>query len=152
MKEDYPPDVKRKPKDPPLVAVVAREGFRAPNRLADVVKASHRFREDIIDLKVGVNEGRPDTKRRDVVGMKIREWERNGGFWRVQVLNALLFEAMETLEAWPEAETNSQGKGSPPYVYSRLFANISQNETPSCMAGRFSSTTSSSWTSLMRLH
>lgn len=109
MKMEFPPEVRRRPKDPPLVVLVAREGFKAPNRLSDVAKAAHRFRDDIMALKNGVNEGQPDTKRRDVVGMKIREWERNGGYWKLQVLNALLVEVMDRLETWSNAKPDSKG-------------------------------------------
>lgn len=113
MTMEYPDGVVRKPKDPPLVVVVGREGFKAPNKLSDVVKAAHRFREEILALKVGVEEDHADVKKRDVVGMKIRGWESNGGYWRVQVLSALLVDAMEQLETWPGPKTPSQGMTFP---------------------------------------
>jgi tRNA nucleotidyltransferase (CCA-adding enzyme) len=135
MKMEYPPGTKLKPKDPPLVVLVAREGFKAPNKLSDVAKASHRFREEIMALKVGVNESHPDTKKRDVVGMKIRDWERNGGFWRLQVLNALLVEAVDLLETWPDTKTPSRGSHPPSWHSHPSHADRSSTERDDFLHG-----------------
>lgn len=105
MVVDHPPDPKRKLNAPPPVAVIAREGFKAPNKLSDVISASHRHRREILDLKQAVCQKRPIINERDRFGMAIRKWDAQGGSWRLQVLSALLVEAMEVLGEWPEAIT-----------------------------------------------
>ena len=100
MTIDDPPNLRRKANALPPVAVVAREGFRAPNKLAGVIAASYRHRVEITELKRAVNDGAPHTKEPDRVGMAIRRWDAQGGSWKLQVLNALLVEAMERLPVW----------------------------------------------------
>lgn len=95
-----PPDPKRKPNAPPLVAVVSREGIKASNKLSDVIAASYRHRHEIMELKQAVCERASFINERDRFGMAIRKWEAQGGSWELQVLNALLVEAMETLGEW----------------------------------------------------
>ncbi len=50
-----------------------------------------------MSLKTAVLEGDSDSKKRDKFGMAIRHWESRGGHWKLQVLSALLVEAMEAL-------------------------------------------------------
>jgi hypothetical protein len=100
MTIDDPPDPNRKANALPPVAVVAREGFRAPNKLTGVIAASHRHRVEITELKKAVNDGAPHTNEADRVGMAIRRWDAQGGSWKLQVLNALLVEAMGRLPVW----------------------------------------------------
>jgi tRNA nucleotidyltransferase (CCA-adding enzyme) len=99
MVED-PPNPRKKPSSPPLVATISREGFKAPNRLSDIVAAAHRHREEIMELKDAVCNGKPSVQERDRFGMAIRKWDSPAGTWRLQVLNALLVEALETLPEW----------------------------------------------------
>lgn len=100
MRIQDPPSVPRKSSYLPPVAVIAREGFKAPNKLNDVVAASHNHLEEILSLKKAVNEQEPYISQRDQLGMTIRHWEAHGGSWKLQVLNALLVEAMESLGEW----------------------------------------------------
>lgn len=81
----------------PLTTLVAREGIKAPNRLCDVITAAHRHRHDIAALKQGICAKGPVATERDKVGMAVRKWDNQGGYWRVQVLYALLVEASEKL-------------------------------------------------------
>ncbi|VUC20188.1 unnamed protein product [Clonostachys rosea] len=101
------PNVPRKASHPPPVGVVARNGFKAPNRLADVISAAHRHREEILKLKLAVQASEAWVKERDTVGMMIRRWDHFGS-WKLQVLNALLVDAMEQLEEWKEKSTKEQ--------------------------------------------
>ncbi|KIL86884.1 cca trna mitochondrial [Fusarium avenaceum] len=99
MVED-PPNPRKKPSSPPLVATISREGFKAPNKLSDIVSAAHRHREEIMELKNAVCAGKPIVQERDRFGMAIRKWDSPAGTWRLQILNALLVEALETLPEW----------------------------------------------------
>ncbi|KAK0645590.1 hypothetical protein B0T16DRAFT_411525 [Cercophora newfieldiana] len=75
---------------PPLATQAAREGFKAPNKLSDIVTAAHRHRPKILELKEIVCTGQPTMNERDRFGMTIREWDSRGGNWRLQVLYAVL--------------------------------------------------------------
>ncbi|KAK3985930.1 putative mitochondrial precursor of tRNA nucleotidyltransferase [Cladorrhinum sp. PSN332] len=74
----------------PLPTQAAREGFKAPNKLSDIVTAAHRHRQAILDLKAVVCEKKELLTARDHFGMTIREWDQRGGNWRLQVLFAVL--------------------------------------------------------------
>lgn len=102
-----PPNVTRKASQPPPVGAIARNGFRAPNRLVDVIGAAHRHREEILKLKLAVKAGEAWVKERDTVGMMIRRWDHFGS-WKLQVLSALLVDAMERLEEWKEQSTTGE--------------------------------------------
>lgn len=102
MTVDDPPAPRRKANALPPVGVVAREGFKAPNKLNDIITASYRHRREILELKNAVCNNESYINERDRFGMAIRKWDAQGGSWRLQVLSALLVEAMETLEAWPK--------------------------------------------------
>ncbi|KAK7751359.1 CCA tRNA nucleotidyltransferase, mitochondrial [Diatrype stigma] len=92
------PPHKGKGKAPlPYGTLAAREGIKAPNKLSDVCTAAYNHRQEIMTLKNAVLEGAPDAKERDKFGMAIRHWDSKGGHWRLQVLSALLVEAMEVL-------------------------------------------------------
>jgi tRNA nucleotidyltransferase (CCA-adding enzyme) len=80
----------------PYATLVAREGIKANNRLCDVVTGAARHIEDISKFKDEVLGGKSFEHERDILGMKIREWETNGGHWRVQVVLAIMIEAMKT--------------------------------------------------------
>jgi tRNA nucleotidyltransferase (CCA-adding enzyme) len=81
----------------PLATQAAREGFKAPNKLSDVVTAAHRHRQKILELKEIVCTEQPSMKERDRFGMAIREWDSRGGNWRLQVLYAILVDAEQRL-------------------------------------------------------
>ncbi|KAK4221629.1 putative mitochondrial precursor of tRNA nucleotidyltransferase [Podospora fimiseda] len=74
----------------PLPTQAAREGFKAPNKLSDIVTAAHRHRQAILDLKAIVCEKKELLTARDHFGMSIRGWDQRGGNWRLQVLYAVL--------------------------------------------------------------
>ncbi|KAI8666124.1 hypothetical protein NCS57_00836400 [Fusarium keratoplasticum] len=108
MTVEEPPNFRKKANSLPLVAVVAREGFKAPNKLSDIIAASHRHREEIMTLKRGVCDGESFIQERDRFGMAIRKWDMPAGSWRLQVLNALLVEVMETLQEWNQEKSQKQ--------------------------------------------
>ena len=58
-----PPNPQRKANALPLIAIVSREGFKAPNKLSDIIAASYRNRGHILSLKRAVCEGATFTKR-----------------------------------------------------------------------------------------
>lgn len=63
--------------------LVAQEGFKAPNKVCDVIAASLNNSEEIRKL---VDKC---PKERDVLGMAVRRW---GSTWRSQVLFSLVYE------------------------------------------------------------
>ncbi|KAF1944337.1 tRNA nucleotidyltransferase, partial [Clathrospora elynae] len=80
--------------------LVAREGFKAPNKVCDVVAASLTNSEEIRNLVAQCAKGlrRPDTinptsdaTARDTLGMAIRRW---GSTWRTQVFFNLVYETV----------------------------------------------------------
>lgn len=103
-----PPNPQRKANALPLIAIVSREGFKAPNKLSDIIAASYRNRGHILSLKRAVCEGATFTNERDRFGMAIRKWDTPAGSWKLQVLNALLVEATEIFSTW--SDTASEGK------------------------------------------
>jgi len=87
-----------KGKTPLHVAVLAaREGYKAPNKLCDIIGASVRDADEILSLKNAFvlkhktrqQSQQDDLTTRDVLGMAIRRW---GTTWRNQALFALLIE------------------------------------------------------------
>ncbi|KAF5644822.1 CCA tRNA nucleotidyltransferase mitochondrial [Fusarium sp. NRRL 52700] len=108
MTVEEPPNPRRKANALPLVAIVSREGFKAPNRLSSIVAASHRNRDEILRLKRAVCNGESYIQERDRFGMAIRKWDTPAGTWRLQVLNALLVEALETLTGWCQEKSAEQ--------------------------------------------
>ncbi|KAK4215666.1 mitochondrial CCA tRNA nucleotidyltransferase [Rhypophila decipiens] len=91
---DEPP-VKKGKLAVPLAAQVAREGFRAPNKLFDLVASSHRHRQAIVELKRIALSDDEKKRERDRFGMAIRQWDSRGGHWRLQVLFAVLADIAE---------------------------------------------------------
>lgn len=90
----------------PPVGVIAREGFKASNKLTTVMAACHKHRAEILELKKAVCESAPTIHERDTVGMAIRKWDAGGGHWKLQVLGVILVDAMEQLDKFP-AESNT---------------------------------------------
>ncbi|OTB14139.1 hypothetical protein K445DRAFT_319326 [Daldinia sp. EC12] len=82
---------------PPLVTLAVREGIKAPNKLCDITTAAHNNRSEIMSLAAAVSDKAPFITERDRFGMAIRRWDSKGGHWTLQVLYALLVEAMDTL-------------------------------------------------------
>ncbi|KAK4179218.1 mitochondrial CCA tRNA nucleotidyltransferase [Triangularia setosa] len=80
----------------PLATQAAREGFKAPNKLSDVVTTAHRHRPAILELKAIVDEKKDEMKDRAKFGMAIREWDaRAVGSWRLQLLFSILVDIAE---------------------------------------------------------
>ncbi|KAH0599706.1 hypothetical protein MHUMG1_02496 [Metarhizium humberi] len=88
----------------PPPAVAAREGFKAPNKLVDIITGSYRNRQEIIRMKTSTCNEEGAVLARDTLGMAIRRWDSHGGPWTLQVLSALLVEAMESQDAWTELD------------------------------------------------
>ena len=91
-----------KPAQRPLFPayLVAREGFKAPNKVCDVVAASLSNGDEIRSLISQCAKGlrRPDTinptndpTARDTLGMAVRRW---GSTWRTQVFFNLVYEVV----------------------------------------------------------
>ena len=83
---------------PPLPALVAREGIKADNRLLSIIKGAFKDTEEVSQIKdkvvsqkkTGGAEG--DSLGRDDLGMALRRWGVN---WRSHVILAILLEAMQ---------------------------------------------------------
>lgn len=97
---DAPTVPHQKPTQRPYYAayLVAREGFKAPNKVCDVITASLQNGEEIRQLvdrcfnqlrRPNATKGRDDATSRDTLGMAIRRWSAN---WRTQVLFSLVYE------------------------------------------------------------
>lgn len=114
MRVQDPPGTKKKSNALPPVGVIAREGYKAANKLTDIMAASHRHLDEILSLKKAVLDKADYISERDRFGMAIRRWDAQGGSWRLQVLAALLTEALERLSVWPNeaAEGSSSGESS----------------------------------------
>lgn len=96
------PQANSKGKTPLHVAVLAaREGYKAPNKLCDVIGASFRDVVEIIKLKDLVSvqykfkrlSQQDDLTGREALGMAIRRW---GTTWRNQAVYALLSEVSKS--------------------------------------------------------
>ncbi|PNS18675.1 hypothetical protein CAC42_5214 [Sphaceloma murrayae] len=83
---------------PPVATVVAREGFKATNKICDVVTASIRNAEDIRKTAASIqnNSKRPrledGVNLRESLGMAIRKW---GPTWKLQAMFSLLCDIAE---------------------------------------------------------
>ncbi|KAI9745587.1 MAG: CCA tRNA nucleotidyltransferase, mitochondrial [Claussenomyces sp. TS43310] len=78
----------------PYAARVAREGIKQSNRVCDFVTGAFRHFEEIIKFKDAIVTRQAFTRQPDVLGMAIRRWDEQGGQWRIQVVLAILVEAM----------------------------------------------------------
>lgn len=78
----------------PFATIVAREGIKANNRVCDAVTGAFRHREEISRFKKAVTDHEQWTHERDKLGMAIRRWDAAGGHWKIQVILAILVEAM----------------------------------------------------------
>jgi tRNA nucleotidyltransferase (CCA-adding enzyme) len=83
----------------PFATMVAREGIKANNRTCDAVTAAFRHREEITSFKNAVVNKELWTHERDRLGMAIRRWDATGSHWKVQVVLAILVEAMTSTES-----------------------------------------------------
>jgi tRNA nucleotidyltransferase (CCA-adding enzyme) len=109
----------------PLGAMVAREGIKADNKICNVASGAFKQYKQIIKLKDDIIQKEPYTNERDIVGMTIRRWDSQGGSWRVQVMFALLVEAMDRkdLQSKRFPKCNTHANNSPGYpVYEKLWS------------------------------
>ncbi|OAA56015.1 tRNA nucleotidyltransferase [Cordyceps fumosorosea ARSEF 2679] len=111
-----PPGTKKKANALPPVGVVAREGYKAANKLTDIMAASHRHLAEILDLKAAVLTGAPHVHERDRLGMAIRRWDAQGGSWRLQVLAAVFAEVLERLSVWPSGNGGEHASARDAFV------------------------------------
>ncbi|KAI2463240.1 hypothetical protein F4781DRAFT_426527 [Annulohypoxylon bovei var. microspora] len=105
--EDPPYSGKGK-QPPPFVTLAAREGIKTPNKLSDLATAAHNNRADIMSLVTAVSTNAPSITERGRFGMAIRHWDSKAGHWRVQVLYALLAEAMDALAPGSEKTVSKE--------------------------------------------
>lgn len=84
----------------PPPAKMAWEGYRASNKVSDVIAASFNNRVEIMELKEDILAKAPRASDNGIVGMALRRWELSGSSWKLQVLNAILVDAAETLAVW----------------------------------------------------
>ncbi|KAK4199679.1 mitochondrial CCA tRNA nucleotidyltransferase [Triangularia verruculosa] len=96
----------------PLATQAAREGFKAPNKLSDVVTAAHRHRPAILELKAIVEKKTDEMKDRAKFGMAIREWDaRAVGSWRLQVLYSILVDVEQRTGSAKQEEVLLEWQG-----------------------------------------
>lgn len=107
MRIDRLPGPAPKGKYVPASALVAREAFKATNKVSNAVAASQSHLAEILDLKQEVIAGGPVAKQRDQLGMKIR-YLNASGLWKLQILNALLVEATTEMPAWEIAGSRGE--------------------------------------------
>jgi hypothetical protein len=89
----------------PLPTQAAREGFKAPNKLSDIVTAAHRHRAAILELRDVVRDKREGMNERGHFGMTIRDWDARGGNWRLQVLFAILVDVADRVATSKDGST-----------------------------------------------
>jgi tRNA nucleotidyltransferase (CCA-adding enzyme) len=80
----------------PFATLVAKEGIKASNRVCDTVTGAVRHVEEISSFKQAVIAQDKWTLERDTLGMAIRRWDAGGGHWKLQVLLAILVDAMRS--------------------------------------------------------
>ncbi|KAI5861644.1 hypothetical protein GGS23DRAFT_606194 [Durotheca rogersii] len=102
-----PPHSGRRKPPPPFVTSVLAEGIRGTAKMCDLATASYNNRAEIMSLKTAVCQNAPEINERDRFGMAIRRWNDRAGHWRLQVLYALLVEAMGRLAPGSENPTSN---------------------------------------------
>lgn len=105
-----PPPARPNRPPTPLIVSVAQEGFKAPNKVSNVLAASIAHLDEIRELKDRFNSHAKFPNRRregddatapDTIGMALRKW---GAQWRQQVLFALLYEIFPSPESLQSVE------------------------------------------------
>lgn len=82
----------------PRIVSVAREGFRATNKLCDVLTGSHNHLAEIIQFKNDMLNNNDSIKDRGRVAMMLRRWEGNAMNWHLQLLYAMFIEVLKSPE------------------------------------------------------
>lgn len=80
----------------PFATLVAKEGIKVSNRVCDTVTGAFRHVEEISNFKQAVTAQDKWTLEPDKLGMAIRRWDTGGGHWKLQVLLAILVDAMRS--------------------------------------------------------
>ncbi|KAK6586911.1 hypothetical protein PZA11_000201 [Diplocarpon coronariae] len=80
----------------PLGTRVAREGLKLPSKICDAITGAFRHREQITELKEAIVRKDDYTNDPAIVGMTIRRWNSQGGYWRLQALFAILVDALNS--------------------------------------------------------
>lgn len=94
-----PPPVANVKQKLPLGVIAAREGLKSESKICTFLAGAFRHFEDITAMKDAIMKKDYFINQRDTLGMQIREWEARGGHWRLQVLFAILVEAMNRNDA-----------------------------------------------------
>ncbi|PBP21892.1 poly A polymerase head domain-containing protein [Diplocarpon rosae] len=81
---------------------VAREGLKLPSRICDTVTGALRHREQIAELKDAIMRKDDYTNDSAILGMTIRRWNSQGGYWRLQALFAILVDALNSDKGFSE--------------------------------------------------
>ncbi|TVY54405.1 CCA tRNA nucleotidyltransferase, mitochondrial [Lachnellula cervina] len=90
-----PQPIKTKTKLPlPFGTLVVREGIKATSKVCDVVTGAFRNFVELTGLRDAIKRNDGYVHERDTIGMSIRRWDSQGKNWRLQVLLAILVEAM----------------------------------------------------------
>ncbi|KAL3426025.1 poly A polymerase head domain-containing protein [Phlyctema vagabunda] len=82
----------------PYATIVAREGIKVNNKVGDVITGALRNYGQIIVLKDAILSNQDYINERGTIGMQIRKWDSQGGYWRLHALYALLVEAMQVTD------------------------------------------------------
>lgn len=104
-----PAPSKQSKKPSPVAVSVAREGFKAPNKVSDIINAAVTNKGDIENVMQDFNEIRQNPQKpktaasRDTLGMAIRRW---GSSWRLQII----FVMMCRLSAAGNCGTDTEGE------------------------------------------
>ncbi|TVY37373.1 CCA tRNA nucleotidyltransferase, mitochondrial [Lachnellula occidentalis] len=94
-KVPLPQSAKPKTKLPlPYGTLVVREGIKATSKVCDVVTGAFRNFVEITGLRDAIKRKDAYVHERDTIGMSIRRWDFQGKNWRLQVLLAILVEAI----------------------------------------------------------
>lgn len=80
----------------PYATNVAKEGIKVNNRTCEVVTAAFRHLDEITKFQRAVVASETWVEARDTLGMAIRHWDERGGFWKIQVMFAILTDCMRT--------------------------------------------------------
>ncbi|KAF1990862.1 poly A polymerase C-terminal region-like protein [Aulographum hederae CBS 113979] len=99
--------LEKKKSPPPYATLVAREGFKAPNKISDIFTAAISHMDEIKAMARAVyggsnkkntqkEPGQDDPTARDSIGMAIRRW---GPTWKNQVMAVVAYEIFDDLEA-----------------------------------------------------
>ncbi|RKF82294.1 CCA tRNA nucleotidyltransferase, mitochondrial [Golovinomyces cichoracearum] len=87
-----------------LGAEAARLALKVENKKMNLISGCIKNYDEIITLKESILRGDEMVRQRDTVGSLIRNWDSSGGNWRLQVVFAILAEAMDTCK-YPISDT-----------------------------------------------